>query len=272
MLDFDWYQATLLGVDDPHAVAARLLTGSGALVLKPGAGGYNRPHSLRGKSAHGGSLALYFGDGLDVHVVGTSSFAPHTAAVLREHYPAHTVSRADVALDFDAPGVFDLLWRTVHGLAAGRVGRPVGTSLAGDWLDGANGRTLYAGGPTSRLRVRVYEKGHEQRSKHPDREFSLNWARVEWSVRPSSKQKRAAASAPVEELAAWTAFGAAVLREIYGLDLEPRAPQRVASTEPLYWLVRQYGAHLRAMVALEPDLTIAQLLARVETTSTVPAG
>lgn len=262
MLDFDWYQGTLLGVTDEMDVASRLLSGSGALVLKRGHGGNNRPYSLRGDAPMGGSIALFFGGDLDVHVVGTSSAAPYVASVLREHYPAHTVSRADIALDFDTPGAFDALWRSVHRLATGRSGRKVGTTLAGDWLDALNGRTLYAGGPSSRLRVRVYEKGHEQRSKHPNETFSLDWARVEWAVRPDSRGKRSAATATVEELAAWTPFGAAVLQAIAGLDLEAQAPARVASTDPLFWMVRQYGNRLRQLLTLEPELTVAELLDR----------
>lgn len=263
MLGLDWYQATITGVTDPQEVAARLLHGSGVSALKEGHGGFNRPSSLRGESAAGGSVAVFFGAEQDVHVLGSSSAAPHVSAVLREFYPVHTVSRADVCLDFDHEGAFDKLWREIHRLATGREGRRVGTTLAGDWLDGLAGRTLYAGGPTSRLRIRVYEKGHEQRAKHPDREFSLNWARVEWAVRPDSKSKLAAATATVEELAAWTPFGAAALEAVYGLGLDPQAPARTPSTDPLFWLLRQYGPLLRKIVADEPLLTVASLLERV---------
>lgn len=251
MLGFDWYQATLTGVRNVDEVAARLVHGSGSLTLRTGHGGYNRPKSLRGELASGGSIAVYFGDDLDVHVVGTSSASPHVAAVLREHFPVHTVSRVDVALDFDQPGAFDRLWRTVHGLATGREGRRVGTSTAGDWIDGIDGRTLYAGGPKSRLRIRVYEKGHEQRAKHPDQSFSLDWARVEWAVRPDSRSKLAAATATVEELAAWTPFGAAALSSVYGLQMDAHQLARVPSTDPEYWLARQYAATLVSWLSLD---------------------
>lgn len=267
MLELDWYQGTLLGVNDAHDVAARLLTGSGALTLKSSHGGYNRPLSLRGETNFGGSIAIYYGDDLDVHVLGSGAAAPHVASVLREHYPAHTVSRADVALDFDEPGAFERVWRTVHGVATeprrgGRAGA-TSTSLAGDWLDGRDGRTFYAGGVQSALRVRVYEKGHEQTAKHPDQgPFSLDWTRVEWMVRPRSNAKRRAATATVEEIAAWTPFGAAVLGAVYGLELDATAPARVPSTDPLYWCVTQYGAHLKALLTSEPDLTVAALLDR----------
>lgn len=277
MLELDWYQGTLLGVTDVELVASRLLLGSGALALRPGGAGYNRPSSLRGETDYGGSIALYYGPGLDVHVLGSGAAAPHVAAVLREHFPAHTVSRADVAIDFDAPGAFDRVWQTVHRVASeprrgGRGGR-ASTSLAGDWLDGLAGRTFYAGSAGGALRARVYEKGHEMTAKHPDQgPFSLNWARLEWEVRPRSNAKRRAATATVEELAAWTPFGAAVLRAVAGLDLEATAPVRVASTDPLYWCVRAYGKHLRALIASEPELTIAEWLVREESRVRVSAS
>jgi hypothetical protein len=272
VLGFDWYQATLTGEKDSESVAARLLHGSGGVTLRAGHGGYNRPKSLRGETDSGGSIAVYFGDDLDVHVVGTSSASPHVAEVLREYYPAHTVSRVDVALDFDQPGAFDRLWRAVHALATGREGRRVGTQTAGDWLDGLDGRTLYAGGAKSRLRIRVYEKGHEQRAKHPDQSFSLDWARVEWAVRPDSRSKLAAATATIEELAAWTPFGAAVLAEVYGLDMTARQLARTPSTDPEYWMLRQYSAVVSAWLALpELELRAAMVVAMQRARADVPA-
>lgn len=264
-LGWDWYQGTIAGLVDPDELISRLVLGAAGLTLRSSSGGFNRPQSVRGEFS-GGSIAVYFGAGLDVHVLGTSGAAPHVADVLREHWPAHTVSRADPCMDFDSPGAFERLWRQLYELArvprrGGRAG-VVATSTVGDWLDGIDGRTLYVGGTKSQYRIRCYEKGHEQRSKHPDQTFSLDWARVEAQVRPHGAGKRVAATATPEQLFAWTPFGAAVLAAIAGLDLEALAPARVPSTDPEYWLARQYGGILREWAVLD-DAGLRARLVRV---------
>lgn len=265
MLEFDWYQATIRGVTSEVGVILSLLHGAGPLVMKPGGGGFNRPFSDRASLEDGGSLAVYYGDGQDVHVVGTSSAAPHVAAVLRAEYPDHTVSRADVAYDLDSSGAFEKCWKTAHMLARSRTtGRPLTTSTVGDWLDGVLGRTLYVGGPSSAVRVRVYEKGLEQRSKHPDREFSADWVRVEWQIRPQSSGKKRAATLGPAELAAWTPFGADLLASIAALELAPTAPARTPSTDPEYWMARQYSAILREWAVLPADECLARVVAALE--------
>lgn len=271
---FDWYQATLHGVLSVDLVVSELLSGVEFMDYSEGAGGFNRPFSLRAKSMDGGSLALYFGAELPVHVVATSSLAPAVADVLRERFPGHGVSRADVAFDLDQPGAFDRLYKAVHFIArtprrAGR-GGVVATSTVGDWLDGLDGRTLYAGGPTSALRVRVYEKGHEQRSKHPDKTFSLDWCRVEWQIRPNSAGKLLAATKTPSELAAWTGFGSEVLAAVAALDLEPCAPARVPSTDPLFWMARQYSKILTEWASLSPAEIQLRVFAALELAGSSP--
>lgn len=262
---WDWYQGTITGLKNPDEVVARLVMDAAGLTLRASSGGYNRPESVRGDFA-GGSIAIYFGNDLDVHVLGSSSAAVHVAAVLRAHWPEHTVSRVDACMDFDAPGAFERLYPELHALARtprrGGRGGVVATSTVGDWLDNVDGRTLYVGGPQSQYRVRCYEKGHEQRSKHPDQTFSLDWARVEAQVRPHGSGKRVAATATPAEVFAWTPFGSAVLQAIAGLELVPLAPARVPSTDPEFWLARQYGPILRDWLVLD-DFALRARLIRV---------
>lgn len=258
--NFDWYGATLTDETDQDRVAARLLHDSGALGLSAGRGGFNYPFSYTGAFPGGGSLTIYYGKDKPVYVQGTSSAAPHVAEVLRRIWPHHTVSRVDVAFDVDEAGSFEKLWPAVHALTKGRAGKPIKSELAGDWLDALNGRTYYAGGRASAYRVRVYEKGHEQRASHPDQTFSLDWTRVEAQVRPAkSWDKLAAASATPEELFAWTPFGAAVIQVIADLQLTPQSPRRVDSTDPEYWLARQYGTVLTRWLLL-PDAELRMMM------------
>lgn len=251
--NFDWYAATVLGVTDVDRVASRILHGSGALGLRAAGGRYNYPTSYLGEFPGGGSIQIFYGKNRDVFVVATSGAAPHVAAVLREVWPVHAVSRADVAFDVDEPGVFDRLWPQISALRFSRPGRPIASNQVGDWEDGIRGRTYYAGAFSSAFLVRCYEKGLEQASKHPDQKFSPDWCRVEAQNRPAKKaDKLAAASATPEELFAWTPFGAAVIKLIADLELTAHSPARVEATDPEYWLARQYSAILNRWLAL-PD-------------------
>lgn len=258
--NFDWYGATLNGEIDPDRVAARLLHDSGAVGLTAGRGGFNYPNSYSGSFPGGGTLSVFYGRDKPVYVQGTSAAAAHVADVLRSFWPDHSVSRADVAFDVDEAGSFEKLWPAVHALTKGRAGKPIKSELAGDWLDALHGRTYYAGGRASAFRVRVYEKGHEQRSSHPDQTFSLDWTRVEAQIRPAkSGDKRAAATATPAELFAWTPFGAAVLQVIADLQLTPHSPRRIEATDPEYWLARQYSAVLARWLLL-PDADLRAVM------------
>lgn len=72
------------------------------------------------------------------------------------------LTRVDLALDFlngehTVDDAVDLYRSGGFQLA----GRPPATSLAGDWLGGDNGRTLYVGKSTNGKMLRVYEKGKQ---------------------------------------------------------------------------------------------------------------
>lgn len=256
---WDYYEATLTGVFDPAPVLQNLGL---ADTATQGSAHRNYPASYVCELPSGGSIQIWYGAQLEVHVVLTSAACDDLVPVLRRLWP-HRVSRADVALDYDYPHAFDRIHRALHALAREFKPRPVQTSVAGDWLDGEAGRTLYLGARSSRLLVRVYEKGHEQAAAHPDQgPFSLDWTRVEWQVRPDSRHKGIASSLPPAELASSTRFGGEVLAHLAGAS-QPALPlQRVPSTDPLYWLVQQYGRVLREAIEADPALTVAALLDR----------
>lgn len=72
------------------------------------------------------------------------------------------VTRLDLAADFLAGEytVDDAVrWHAEGGFSAG--GRPPSTSVAGDWLGGVNGRTLYIGKAENGKLLRCYEKGKQ---------------------------------------------------------------------------------------------------------------
>lgn len=153
------------------------------------------------------------------------------------------VTRYDVAVDGTLTDEsYEDLARLVADVAmsAGFDGRPVSTSVAGDWIGGRDGRTLYVGAPSSSVRARFYEKGIQLGS-------SDSWVRLEWQVRP-------AASTPLSALSLRPPSGryAEILRIVAGLTEIPDVLRRV-DRDPvrggLPWLERTAVAMLRRVDA-----------------------
>jgi len=268
-LHWDWYQATIPGGAEPltranmvmGVLAGGLLTGQPWKVCSP-LFGYARGNELLGVEQ--GSVKVFYGQSGDVHVQATSEAAVPVASALRDVWPDHLVARADVALDVVQPDSFDRFWRLVHAIArnggAGG-GQKVSTSTAGDWIDAEAGRTFYAGGASSRLRVRVYEKGHEQLGKDPNCGASKDWTRIEWQLRPTSNQKRWLATATPLEALGLSPFGAEVARAVLQEDvITAGALLRFASQDPLFWMVRQYRRAVLGLLELDPDDMRARLV------------
>jgi hypothetical protein len=214
-----------------------------------------------------GSVRVFW-SAKDVHVQATSEAAESIVEVLRRVWPLHLVSRADVAYDVVDPGSFERLYGQVHALArTPREGGRVSTSTVGDWLDGEDGRTFYAGGVSSRVRVRVYEKGHEQRAKDPGSKAPLDWTRVEWQLRPSSGQKAWMAQASKIEALGLSPFGAVVGKDLLGEDVVPVGNTlRFASQDPAYWMVRQYRVVVVELLGLDAEDIRDRLVDLVEQT------
>lgn len=269
-LTWDWYQATIQGTSGAltRANGVRSVLGT---VLGPGSlwkttkalYGYSSGHELAGVPV--GTVKVFSGVG-DVHVQATSAAADAVADLLRQWWPDHLVSRADVAWDVVEAGSFERLYRRVHELArVSRQGGKVSTSTVGDWLDGEMGRTFYAGGTSSRLRVRVYEKGHEQRAKDPGSRAPLDWTRVEWQLRPTSDQKAWLARASKVEALGLSAFGADVAGDLLAVDVVAAGNLlRFASQDPAYWMVHQYRPVVLGLLELEPQDAYDRLVQLVE--------
>ena len=190
------------------------------------------------------------------HVVVTGESAPVGARVLREVWPVHSVSRADVvALDSAEPGAYDRL--QAAGVAVAQRHR-VKVGTAGDHLLTFDGRTCYLGSPSSAVRCRIYDKAAELRAKlkDPAKLASVpdHLARVELQVRPttSDQKARCAAAEPVELLGS-AAWSRELVRHVAGLELQPfavGAVWREADDERARAaMVRQYGAMLERLAS-----------------------
>lgn len=255
---FDWYECTLVDVFDPSPVV-HALGGSLENVAK---GHQNYPCSFAWDLSQGGTVQVWFGAELEVHVVLTSAACDDLVETIRTLWE-HRVSRGDVALDYDTPGAFNATWPKLHKLAEDFKPNPVKIGTAGDWITFTNGRTLTLGSRQSVLFTRCYEKGKEQASKHPDQTFSDDWIRVELEVKPSkAADKLAASTRDPLTLACSTKFGTEVVFSLLGhADATPQ-PKRVPSTDPLFWMVRQYAPHLTRLLLQEPNISVAELFAR----------
>ncbi len=238
-MNWDWYSCTVS--EPPDAVLGALAEGQDLVDVRPVKGLYSYD---RGAQLHRGDRVLvtaYWGgvNGDDsTHLQGTGADAPWVVNQVRTRWPAHRVARADVCEDFVAPGMWQRL--SEIGLRVARDHR-LKTNTVGDWIDGLDGRTLYLGARTARMRCRVYEKGIQVGG---DRD----WVRAEVQVRPSGEGKTAlCALEPAQILGAssWTrdladALGMPDIAAVRVRDpWQPSEDQRALS-----FCLQQYGAVL----------------------------
>lgn len=258
MARFDWYQGTVPG--EVEAICQALQQGAagfrGAWEPLPTA-----PHGYafgrRLVDAEGPCARVWWGGMHQApHVVSSGESAPLVAGVLRQHFPDHTVSRADVCIDYAEPGAYERLQGITLGIAEAR---RVKVGTAGDHLLTMRGRTLYLGATSSHTRLRLYDKADELReqfARDPVRlaEVPPQLARLEVQVRPHTPQAKAAA-ASVEPMAlmgsaAWTRE---LMHQVAGLELEPfevARPWRQADDDRAYAaLLAQYGGLLQRVCA-----------------------
>lgn len=203
---WDWYQATIpTDVLEPEIALQEVvwaLRPLGARQEAMPSNGYARACSVGNALIMWGGHPGFHG----VHVVIRGGVeCSYAVDMFRSGFPDHKPSRVDVALDWQDEGVFDLLTNAAlsvarkHGLA---------TSLQGDWVDSERGRTLYVGSTQSTHRLRVYEKGYEQRAKGVDPDAPLDWVRTEFQVRPDRRAKAIVSRMSPCEVAASTAWTA----------------------------------------------------------------
>lgn len=112
---------------------------------------------------------------------GLGGVANRLYGAVRASRMPHRVTRLDVAIDFDRPGVAGQAFEVAQEVAK-RYGLAV--SMQGDWRSDVvrvGGRTLYVGSRKSAYFLRLYEKG-----LHPDflQEGRPNWFRIEAEIKP----------------------------------------------------------------------------------------
>lgn len=188
---WDWYGASL-EVDSPTALA---LIGSALdAVPRDSRLCLSYQHACEFWSGDCTIVAVMWGGtNVDFYVVGTSQDADTLVTVIWTLGIPHRVSRADVCIDIDAAGAFDVLsiWLREFALKAG-----LRLELIQDPDRPERGRTLYVGSRKGRGYVRLYEKGKKDDPSRP------NWVRFEVELKPGSRVEKAHLSTlePVDAL------------------------------------------------------------------------
>lgn len=187
---FDAYAATVPDAEYGQVVSV-LETGLGGRVVSAKSRGrldaivnvevMNRNACSIGVDRYSGSI----------FVEGKGETSPALSRLLRVHFPAHTVPRADVCEDYTGSGVFEQLQALIKRVKDPRVYS--GYVALSDRQE--DGRTWQCGRPMSSVMSRLYEKGKQPGFEHLDPDT----VRLEFQVRPqySSDKVAAARMAPV---------------------------------------------------------------------------
>lgn len=259
---FDWMQATIS--DDVDLITETLAGTLGGDIEKGrGLNGYKASNVIK---RHDETLVrvLYGGNG-NPHLIASGAATDDVVPVLRGAWPGiHEVTRMDSAQDFDQEGGYD----TLHAIMIEQAHASKLTSTEIESTrNGVRSRTIYLGSPSSRVRVRLYEKGRfEHQEGHTDTpEF---WVRMEAQIRPTGDARRMASdidalgawglSRWTRELA-WHAMGANVEAITMQQRRDPDYARAIAA------LSRQYGGVLARALEVEGSWDgVGRLLGVVE--------
>jgi hypothetical protein len=258
MPSFDWYQASIpRPVDDVLEALAGMADG---LSISHAKGMHGYAHTAVLGSEETGPMArvMYGGTHEYPHAIISGDGAGRGAEIIRCSFPAHTVTRLDVKEDFADADAFERMQPELVRVA--KLCRlKVGT--AGDHLVTMKGRTIMLGAPSSAVRLRLYDKAEEMRSKvsaplgaDVNAMFGIpeHLTRLEAVVRPATREAKVA-FATIEPVAA---LGSAFwMREVWGavcgLELEPvqvgRGYRQADDERARLFMASQYGAVLMRM-------------------------
>lgn len=181
MFRFDWYEVT---IDQPaDAVLGALVQGLDLASVMPTRADNGYLHAARVFRQEGQDLArVLWGGNPGTHVRIGGATTDEVVPVLREAFPVHRVTRADVSADFEAPQFFQDVTQSLIEFA---VREGLSLDHRGDWERG-QGRTLYLGSINSPVRLVVYEKGYEQGQG----DSRPNWVRIEARIKPQGGPAR----------------------------------------------------------------------------------
>lgn len=247
---FDWYQATLPAKPmELLGILQSELAPGGQVEEGRGRQGYYGSYTVRDRLGGRVAVVLAGGPNGEPNAAASGAATDGFVEVIRAHWPRHRVSRLDSAADVTGAGAYERIEATCREVARAR--GVTGRAIVPD--DPAEGRTYYLGAASSAVRVRLYDKTAESRSRLPPNrraEVPEHWVRVEAQIRPQKEAKGLCATiSPVDVwgLSGWTAELAG---RVLGAEVE-RVGQVVAKLadddRALGWLVAQYAGPLRRL-------------------------
>jgi Putative phage replication protein RstA len=249
---FDWYQATVS--ENPvvlvDTIKARLGDG-GEVQEGRGRHNYHQSFTIFDREGDRAATVLCGGPNGNPNVSASGEATEAFVELIRDCWPSHRVTRFDSAEDFIGEESYDRLEAVCRGVA--KASRVKGRAIVPDDL--SDGRTYYMGAASSDVRVRLYDKAAETRSKLPAErhgEVPIHWSRLEAQVRPRDVQwKTYGAHCRPEDVWGMSGWTRELALHALSLSLE-KVTMRVRADSDLQRihrvLVEQYGAHIQELV------------------------
>lgn len=248
---FDWYEATIDGVDDGRVAAAIALAMRGNVTRGRARNGYAACWSVeRGEDTVAQVLGHSARRG-EVHIVTTSESCDTVVPLIRRHWSVHRVSRVDSSIDFEAD--FSALDDVAVNFA---MDRGLRYRLV---TDSTGGATRYLGSPRSEVQVRIYRKSEQLRQLHPDRADQIpdGIVRCELQARPGKSEAKSAAAVLLPDdvwgLSRWTRDLAASILHVDAQRTATHFRRPSDWSRAMHFLGAQYGP-LIARRAADHDL------------------
>lgn len=216
MMQFDWYAATLPEKD--HSEVIDYLASCQSLgsieTGRPRLGYEGHTIVLDGDGEHWASIL--HGGANGIGVVGTGEAASGVAQAVRDRWPWHMVSRADVASDMRGDGLFGELVPVCQRIMRSHGVR--GSTRLDD--DPDKGCTYYMGSRTSQTFGRLYEKGKERFAETKDPKFLeyFDWLRLELETKPVRQNRLACSQYSPDQFWGMSRWARAVSREVMAHD------------------------------------------------------
>lgn len=247
---FDWYQATVpVGPVELLGVLQTELAPGGDVEEGRGRQNYHGSYTVRDAAGERVAVVLAGGPNGHPNAAASGSATDGFVRLIRERWPNHRVSRLDSAGDVVGEGAYERIEATCREVARAR--GVSGRAIVPD--DPAAGRTYYLGASSSTVRVRLYDKTAESRSRLPPgrrADVPEHWVRVEAQIRPAKVAKSVFAAVSPDEAWGITQWTSDLAARVFGAEVERVAQQaaRVSDHERAYgWMLAQYSGVLEQL-------------------------
>ena len=227
------------------------LEGTLGAVLEAGRGlnGYEKSMIVK---RDGETLAKVFYGGYNgwPNVLASGAATDDVAPVVRSAWPVHEVTRMDSAQDFLSEGGYERVR-----VALIEISERVNLSRREieSVVNGVRSRTMYLGSPSSRVQLRLYEKGRFEQQLGNEAADPA-WFRLEGQFRPTGPARSKAAELDASEAWGCSPWTREVASVVMDLDVDRVTMQLKRDPDylrALQALQRQYSATLQKVLEVE---------------------